>query len=75
MLDNDAHIVARLDHYLFHHTFEHGPDFRIWVKGNFDSVLRRELKILIYRMITFPEMVNDRACCRPWKLTLVLCKL
>ena len=75
MLDHDALIVARHHHNLLHNSIKYGLDLCILSEGDIESVVRRKLKILIYRVIVLSEMIDHRTVRRPWQLALVLGEL
>jgi hypothetical protein len=75
MLYKNALIIARHYHDLFDDTVKHGPDLRILAERDVDTVVRRQLEILVDRVIMFSETVYYRTVCRPWKLSLVLREL
>ena len=71
VLHQNAFVISRHHDDLLDHTIKDCTNLRTFRKSYVDTVVWRELKILVLRVIFLAELINHGAVCRPRKISLV----
>ena len=75
MLHKHTLVVSRHHQHLANRTAKHSINLRTLAQSYIYTIVRREFKILVYRMEVFSEASHHRTVGRPRQLTFVLSKL